>query len=451
MNWITWISVKEKLPEMAARYDKNTNTEIVASEPVFVSKNGNSVMFGYFEKTNDGLVFVHVPVNYTVCDNYIYRLDEISHWTLIPDPMKIPKSDFEISPDGKLSSYRGKDIHVIIPDTVTSIGNFAFCYRKSLISVTIPNTVTRIGQNAFDECTSLERVVIPDSVTTIDSSAFSGCTSLTSIFIPDSVRVIGMSAFQYCSSLTTVEFGENSKLFEIGQNAFSLCSSLTHINLPNSVRAIGRNAFEQCSSLTHISLPNSLSRIEGFTFVNCRSLESINIPDSVTSIGSFAFIDCVSLRNANIPDSVTSIGEQIFEGCDMLNRYVFISYSTQNQEYADAMRYLLEQAGIKTWMAPYDIPAGKKYAAVINDAIEEASCVLLLLSEQSQASIWVEKEIERAVSNRKPIVSMHLDESQLSSEFKLYISDRQIVPVKKIDESDPNVQKVLDNIKSYVM
>ena len=130
--------------------------------------------------------------------------------------------------------------------------------------------------------------------------------------------------------------------------------------------------------------------------------------------------------------------------------YVFISYSSNDQQEAEAMRTLLSVHGIATWMAPYDIPAGSKYAYVINDAIEGCACVLLMLSESSQASQFVEREVERAISYNKTVVSMHLDDSILNSGFKFYLGQAQIIPVRSIDESNPSVQKVVRSLAHLV-
>lgn len=129
--------------------------------------------------------------------------------------------------------------------------------------------------------------------------------------------------------------------------------------------------------------------------------------------------------------------------------YVFISYSSANQIYAEATRKLLQQENIKTWMAPYDIPAGSKYAYVINDAIKYCSCVLLLLTEEAQTSEFVEREVERAVSYKKSIISMHLDESKLNSGFSYFLGSGQIVPVKSIDKTSEDIKKVLNGIKGF--
>ena len=114
-----------------------------------------------------------------------------------------------------------------IPDSVASIGAYAFSDCTSLTSVTIPTSVTSIGRSAFDGCTSLTSVTIPDSVTSIDGSAFEKCTSLTSVTIPDSVTSIGVGAFEDCTSLTSV-------------------------TIPDSVTSIGWSAFDRCTSLTDV-------------------------------------------------------------------------------------------------------------------------------------------------------------------------------------------------------
>ena len=73
-----------------------------------------------------------------------------------------------------------------------------------ITSITIPNSVTSIGNYAFYKCTSLTSITIPNSVTSIGNCAFYGCSRLTSITIPNSVTSIGSNAFAGCSSLTSI-------------------------------------------------------------------------------------------------------------------------------------------------------------------------------------------------------------------------------------------------------
>ena len=169
--------------------------------------------------------------------------------------------------------------NVTIPDSVTSIGEVAFsacwCLQEfngkfasedgrcliidgilnsiapaGLTEYTIPNSVTTIGDYAFEGCDSLTSVTIPDSVTTIGNSAFYDCSSLTSVTIGDSVTIIEDCAFEECSSLTSVTIPDS--VTTIGDSAFNSCSSLTSVTIGDSVTSIGNYAFEYCSSLTSV-------------------------------------------------------------------------------------------------------------------------------------------------------------------------------------------------------
>ena len=257
---------------------------------------------------------------------------------------------------------------VVIPDSVTSIGDKAFYGCSSLTNVEIPDSVTIFGSDVFSGCTSLvcntygnvkylgnknnpyvvafstvntnfvsyelyeqtkiladgvfqnctrlTSITIPDSVTSIGYDAFNGCSSLTSVVIPDGVTSIGEGAFYCCSSLTSIEIPDS--VSSIGISAFNGCSSLTNIEIPDSVTSIGHYAFRNCSSLTSIEIPDGVTSIGHYAFYGCSSLTSIEIPDGVTSIGSAAFYGCSSLTSIEIPDGVTSIGDSAFDGCSKL-------------------------------------------------------------------------------------------------------------------------------------
>lgn len=104
----------------------------------------------------------------------------------------------------------------IIPDNVTSIGEYAFSYCTSLITVTIGDNVTSIGNNAFLGCSSLTSVTIPNKVTIVDELAFADCYSLKNITIPSSVTSIGNSAFYNCS-LTSIKYiGTKKEAMKLG-------------------------------------------------------------------------------------------------------------------------------------------------------------------------------------------------------------------------------------------
>lgn len=127
--------------------------------------------------------------------------------------------------------------------------------------------------------------------------------------------------------------------------------------------------------------------------------------------------------------------------------YAFISYSTKNQTKADAINELLKRNNIDTWMAPYDIPAGSKYAAVITNAIRECSCFVLLLSNDSQASEAVDSEVElAALTFKKAIIPIELENVVLNDSFFFYLHNKHITPIYKIDEESYEMKSILNSI-----
>ena len=145
---------------------------------------------------------------------------------------------------------------LLIPDSVTSIGKYAFYGCRRLTNITIPDSVTSIGNSAFSGCSRLTSINIPDSVTSIGGSAFFGCSSLTSVTIPDGVTSIGYSAFSGCSSLTNITISDS--IVSIGQRAFENCSSLTTIYCkPITPPSLGWGTFSTISSSAKIYVPTA--------------------------------------------------------------------------------------------------------------------------------------------------------------------------------------------------
>ncbi len=242
--------------------------------------------------------------------------------------IEIPNSVTEI---GEWAFYKCSSLtSIVIPDSVTSIGKDAFCDCSNLTSVEIPNSVTNIGSRAFFECSSLISIAIPDSVTIIEETTFQGCSSLTNVVIPNSITKIRQWAFRYCSSLTSIEIPNS--VTSIEQATFDGCSSLTSIEIPSSVTSIGYDAFGNCSSLMSIvvdennpiydSRNNCNAIIETAYNTLIRGCNITVIPNTIRRIDDFAFEGCISLASIEIPSSVTSIGVNTFNGCSGLTSIV---------------------------------------------------------------------------------------------------------------------------------
>ena len=195
-----------------------------------------------------------------------------------------------------------------LPANLKTIGDYAFCVSM-IKSVTIPDSVTTIGNGAFLSAYEMTSITIGDHVQTIGEEAFSS-TKLVSVTLPASVTQIGDSAFRDCGHLKTVTLSQG--ITSIGEEAFLYCISLQSINIPEGVTTIKKDAFYGCYDLKSITIPGSVQEMGTGVFRDCKSLASVTISDGVTSISNGTFYNCGKLKDVTIPDTVTSIGIDAF-------------------------------------------------------------------------------------------------------------------------------------------
>lgn len=110
-----------------------------------------------------------------------------------------------------------------------------------------------------------------------------------------------------------------------------------------------------------------------------------------------------------------------------MTKTVFVSYSSQDRKLVNAIVNMMKEEGISYWIAPEMIPAGSSYAREIPRAIKECEVFLLVLSRTSQKSIWVEKEIDNAISHRKTIIPFQIDDVPLNDTFRFYLNNVQMI------------------------
>lgn len=273
---------------------------------------------------------------------------------------------------------------------VNAIGDYAFAFCSGISSyLTLPNSIISIGDYAFDQCNLYGNLVIPNSVTTIGSgafiysgfygstlvlgnniniigqTAFYGCHFMGMLTIPNSVTSLGVDAFTYCDFEQIIVESENpiydsrnncnavietetnvlvmgckntiipNSVTVIGEKAFR-AGAITSIVIPNSVKEIRIGAFTQCYKLTSISIPSSVEYIEtrsdgfmGGTFSDCYNLEQITVEsdnpvyDSRNNcnaiIESSTNTLIVGCKNTLIPNTVNTIGFASFDGCTELS------------------------------------------------------------------------------------------------------------------------------------
>ena len=155
---------------------------------------------------------------------------------------------------------------ITIPDSVTSINGFAFSGCTSLEGVYITDIAAwcnirfsytssnplRYAGKLYLNNELITELIIPDNVTSIGNYAFYGCTSIESVSIPSSVTRIKGYAFSDCSSLQSVTLGEGISLYYISGNAFSDCTSLKSLTVQGTITSIHSQAFQNCTSLMNV-------------------------------------------------------------------------------------------------------------------------------------------------------------------------------------------------------
>ena len=238
------------------------------------------------------------------------------------------------------------------------VGSYGFCAISDYTYgvVTIPSTVegykvTAIGESAFVMCSGLTKVVIPGTVTAIGEYAFFQ-TNLTTVTIPNSIKTIEKDAFYGCNKLTSVNLPNS--VTTIGNGAFER-TGLTNVIIPNSVVTIGTNPFAYCSNLKSLAVEdgNTVYHSQNDCIVETRSKTLIAgcrnsyISDDIASIGDYAFRGCTGLTWIRIYNSVTSIGYRAFYGCSsityidcLIEKLLFgtLPFPESHEEYVQGLR-----------------------------------------------------------------------------------------------------------------
>ncbi len=198
---------------------------------------------------------------------------------------------------------------VILPETITEIGDSAFYNYKNLIDISLPNGVTSIGASAFNNCKNLTSLTIPEKVTEIKEDAFLGCYRLVEIYNKSKIEIKAGSGENGCVgsyALDVYTEAYESKL-RISKDGYVTYADEEEVIL------VGYRGEE-----TTLQFPNGITKINKTAFSNCDELKSVIIPDGVATIGSWAFYNCNNLKTVLLPHTLTEVGKFAFDSCDKL-------------------------------------------------------------------------------------------------------------------------------------
>ncbi len=124
---------------------------------------------------------------------------------------------------------------------------------------------------------------------------------------------------------------------------------------------------------------------------------------------------------------------------------VFISYKSEEKGIALQLKELLLANGVTCWMAPESIPASSDYATEIGTAINQCKLILLVLSEKSQVSLWVPKEISYGLSRNKTIIPFHIDQSELIQPFDFHLTN--VERIEAYERLEVAFQELIEQIQ----
>ena len=338
-----------------------------------------SVTLGYGAKDSNSLfgdsrlqkLYMGRNINYTSGHNYGYS----------PFYAQSFLTDVKFSQGGTVTycnDYLLYDVNnckeIILPESLTSIGNYTFAHMSAIQSIAIPDKVTTMGKYAFQEntamksaklsascpwlkdgvfadCDSLQAITIPPVVTKMDSYLFRNCKQLANVTFEDATDLIEMAygasntsqglfrdcpvetlylgrwlsyntesatraPFSYIPTLKNLTIGENVGV--IDKYMFAYCTGLEELYLPDNIESVGMWGFRGCSALKSVRFGAKLSQVADYGFSGCTSLDNVAFPASMTSIADNSFSNCTSLKALDLGQSLNIIGPAAFKGCTAL-------------------------------------------------------------------------------------------------------------------------------------
>ena len=240
---------------------------------------------------------------------------------------RIGEGAFAGAPGGPWSGIQSDTYYIEMPDTVTSIADFAFQYCINLRSLKLSKNLKTIGNYSFDYC-GIEAIKLPDGLEHIGYSAFSRCTNLKEITIPESVK----QSEDTITIVTNAMYGITKEVC-LSDAWFTNCTSLEKVTLPSGFTFIGEECFSGCTSLEEFVIPEGITRIGKKAFFECcnyndnfKGLKKVVFSSTVKEVGESAFDGCEALQDIQLNNGLETIGDYAFHfemstGADFIPEY----------------------------------------------------------------------------------------------------------------------------------
>ena len=255
---------------------------------------------------------------------------EYSGEIIIPEKVNVDNTDYTVVGIEALAFSKDPITSISIPQTITTIEEWAFMSCSTLETVNVGTGLEKVGRSAFAGCTALKKVNITDlaawcGIDFADENAnpiwrprslYLNDNELTTLEIPAGVTKIGDFAFANAVNITSVTIGADVET--IGTSAFKYCRSATELNIPDNVTEIGTGAFESWVSTTTLNIGTGLKKIPEKAFYGTQVLESVTIPENITIIGKEAFGNSRMLTEVSVGTGLDSIKSGAFILCQRI-------------------------------------------------------------------------------------------------------------------------------------
>ena len=240
---------------------------------------------------------------------------------------------------------------LILPESLTTIGNWTFRGMSKLGGIVIPNAVTTIGTYAFADDIALESAKLSTSCPWLKEGLFSECGKLQAITIPMVVNKMDTQMFTNCTSLASVTFDDDKDLIEMAygssevnnglfrdcpvetlylgrwlsyntevpsRSPFYSIAELKNLTLGKYLKVVDKYMFSYCTGLENVYVPDNITSINMWGFRGCSALKSVRFSENLSQIGDYGFSECTSLDNVTFPASMTSTSDNSFSNCSSL-------------------------------------------------------------------------------------------------------------------------------------
>ncbi|MCR5461993.1 MAG: leucine-rich repeat domain-containing protein [bacterium] len=192
-----------------------------------------------------------------------------------------------------------------------------------------------IEGKAFSGCILVSEIIIPETVTEIGEEAFKGCGGIETLALPNGLTKAGKYAFADCGKLVIDALPENVVL--ISEGLFQNDSSISTFTINENITSIGAHAFDGCSNLVINSLNDSITTIGDAAFKGCVNLELNALPAELKTLGAEAFSGCLLIKINKTNENLTSMGDKAFSGCQAITSFEFVNDLGANEKLGKAV------------------------------------------------------------------------------------------------------------------